>query len=150
YVHEIQELRWIDGRAHYSEQVPCPFLFLLRQGHTKFQLRRHLMTLVEIDRRVADRILSEHPKEDPVGDNLETSSDVYSCVPCDYCEFVFQFRVKGLQRIEQSAARSPGGLSDDDLPLPLVTFEFVHGNDGTLPRTSIPDHHEMPRKLYRI
>src|SRR5436309_11045064 len=58
--------------------------------------------------------------------------------------------MKRLERIEESVAGGPRGLTDDDLPLPLPQSVFVNRGYGALPRSNIPDYYEVFREVYRV
>src|SRR2546428_4711529 len=58
--------------------------------------------------------------------------------------------MKRLERIEESVAGGPRGLTDDNLPLPLPQSVFVNRGYGALPRSDITDDNEMFREVYRV
>src|SRR3989442_10828327 len=65
-------------------------------------------------------------------------------------QFISQCWMKRLERIEESVAGGPRGLTDDNLPLPLPQSVFVNRGYGALPRSDITDNYEVFLEVYRI
>src|SRR5208337_1174167 len=91
-----------------------------------------------------------HPEKDTVRDYPDLAADVDLGVLSDDGKLVAQLRMKRLKRVEQSVARRPRGLADDDLPVPVAQLEFVDRGYGALPRPDVADDHEVVREVYRV